>query len=178
VVNFDKVLGQAVAAHEVLFSIHDVRHAPVRGLVPERDAGRIRIGQQVRARFVANPAFTVTGHVARSAGMVGTENRSQAVWIELERETDTPLLHGQLARLTVILGRHPPALAVPRTAVVEDGAVDVVFVRRPDGVFERRPIETGLSDDRFVIVTRGLAEQELVAVSGASRLLTAHASLR
>ena len=55
VVNFEKVLGQAALAHEALFEIHDTTRPLIRGFVSERDAGRVRIGQSLRARLVADP---------------------------------------------------------------------------------------------------------------------------
>jgi RND family efflux transporter MFP subunit len=177
-VNFDKSLGQSVAAHEPLFEIHDATRPPIRALVSERDISRVRIGQAVRVRLVADPTFTGTGRVVRSAGMFGVENRTQAVWVELDRHPDRPLLHGQLATLTVVLDRRPQAIAVPRSAIAYEGSTEFAFVRKPDGSFERRAVETGPSDDRFVTVTRGLAEGEPVAVSGVSELQTAFASLR
>ena len=53
-----------------------------------------------------------------------------------------------------------------------------MFVRKPDGTFERRPVETGLADDRFVTITRGLGAGEPVAVAGVTELMTAFVSLR
>ena len=179
VVDFDKVLGQAVAAHESLFEVRDLSaRAPVRGFVSERDAGRIRNGRVVRVRLVADPDFVGTGRVARSGQTFGADNRTLSVWVELDADPARPLLHGQLAGLTVVLGRRPPALAVPRSAVAAEGAAAFVFVRKPDGTFDRRAVETGPADDRFVTIGGGLAEGEPVAVAGVNELMTAFASLR
>ena len=52
-------------------------------------------------------------------------------------------MHNQLAALTVVAGQRPPALAVPRAAVAAEGTASFVFVRRSDGVFDRRAVETG-----------------------------------
>jgi RND family efflux transporter MFP subunit len=177
VANFDKVLGQAVAPHEPLFQVHDPAGPWVRGFVPERDVGSIRLGQPVRVRLVADPGFVGTGRVVRSGRAFSADPRSVSVWVELG-PPPRPLLHNQLAALAVVVGRRPPALAVPRAAVVTDGAASFVFVRRPDGAFDRRAVETGPADDRFVTITRGLALGEPVAVGGAAELMTAHASLR
>lgn len=177
VVNFDKVLGQAVAAHEPLFEVHDLSAPPVRGFVSERDLGRVTPGRPARVRLVADPGFVGTGRVVRSGRTVGADTRSLAVWVEMEG-ADGPLLHNQLATLTVVLGSRPPALAVPRSAVVSDGAAAFVFVQRPDGGFDRRAVETGPADDRFVTITRGLTAGEPVAVGGAGELMTAYSSLR
>lgn len=178
VVNFDKVLGQAVAAHEPLFEVHDLSALPVRAFVSERDLGRVTPGRPVRVRLVADPGFVGTGRVARSGRTVGADTRSLAVWADLDPLPAARLLHNQLASVTVVLGSRPPALAVPRAAVVADGAAAFVFVRKPDGTFDRRAVETGPADDRFVTVARGLAAGEPVAVGGAAELMTAHASLR
>lgn len=179
VVNFDKVLGQAVAAHEPLFEVHDLSAPPVRGFVSERDLGRVTPGRPARVRLVADPGFVAAGRVVRSGRTVGADTRSLAVWVELDAGPATGrFLHNQLATVTVVLGSRPPAVAVPRPAVVTDGAATFVFVQKPDGAFDRRAVETGPADDRFVTITRGLAAGEPTAVGGAAELTTAYASLR
>ena len=178
VVDFDKVLGQAVAAHESLFEVHDAAHPWVQGFVSERDAARVRVGQPVRVRLVADPGFVGTGRVARSGRTLGKDNHVQSIWVEFDSLPTRPLLHNQLARLTVVLGTRPPALAAPRAAIAVEGASSFVFVRKPDGAFERRTVETGPADDQFVTVIQGLAEGESVAVVGTNDLMTAYASLR
>ena len=178
VVNFDKVLGQAVAAHEPLFEVHDLSALPVRGFVSERDLGRVLPGRPVRVRLIADPRFVGIGRVVRSSRTVGADTRSLAVWVELEAGSAGQLLHNQLATVTVVLGSGPPAVAVPRSAVVTDGSAAFVFVQKPDGAFDRRAVETGPADDRFVTITRGLTVGEPVAVDGTAELMTAFASLR
>ena len=54
----------------------------------------------------------------------------------------------------------------------------VLVVRQKDGSFDRRPVEVGADDDRRVLVTRGLAAGEMVAVAGTAALQTAYASIR
>ncbi|MBX9582979.1 MAG: efflux RND transporter periplasmic adaptor subunit [Gemmataceae bacterium] len=178
VVNFDKVLGQAVAAHEPLFEVHDLTRPWVQGFVPERDTARVRVGQPVRVRLVSDPGFVAAGRVARSGGSFGADSRANTVWVEFDRYPDRPLRHAQMAGLTVVVGTRPPAVAVPKEAVAAEGAAAFVFVRRPDGVFDRRAVETGAADDRFVTVTRGLSAGEPVAVAGVQELMTAYAALR
>lgn len=172
------MLGQAVAAHEPLFEVHDLSAPWVRGFASERDLGKVSLGRPVRVRLVADPAFVGTGRVGRSGRTVGADTRSLAVWVELDGESPAGLLNNQLATVTVVLGSRPAAVAVPKGAVVRDGAAAFVFVRRPDGVFDRRAVDLGPADDRFVAVARGLAAGEPVAVAGAGELMTAHASLR
>ncbi|MFO0852404.1 MAG: efflux RND transporter periplasmic adaptor subunit [Gemmataceae bacterium] len=178
VVTFNKAVGQAVAAQEVLFAVHDRGRPGVMGFVSERDLGRVRIGQAVRVRLVSDPETALTGRVARSGRTVGADSRSLAVWVELDAASRPPLVHGQLSGLTVVTGSHTAAVTVPVGAVAGEPGAEVVFVRRPDGVFDRRAVETGRADDRRVEVVRGLEAGEQVAVTGVAELVTGFASLR
>src|SRR4030095_2097038 len=59
------------------------------------------------------------------------------------------------------------ALLVPREAVLDTGARQLVFVAQDDGHFDPRTVETGLpSTDGMVQVKTGLSEGEQVVTSG------------
>jgi len=181
VVEFDKVLGQVVRADESLFEIHDLAHVWIKGFLTERDFAQARFDggtPQARVRFVFAPNVVVTGTVKRSGNVLGAVDRTLAVWVELDAPSNLVLQHNMLARVSLVLGAGEPALAVPTGALVRQGTRAYVFVRRPDGIFERRAVETGRSDDRYVEITAGLATDEPVAVSGTADLQTAFASLR
>lgn len=178
VVGFDRTLGQAVRADEPLFAVHDLTRPAIQGYVSERDLGRARVGQRVRVRVAGDPAFLADGTVARSGRAFGPDSRTLSVWVELDRPPAQPLRHGQLARITLVLGRPQPTLAVPRSAVVHEGSRAYAFVRRPGGEFERVPVELGRTDDRSVEVTRGLQPGDPVAVRGTAELQTAYAAIK
>jgi cobalt-zinc-cadmium efflux system membrane fusion protein len=175
---FDRVLGQAIKAQEPLFTIHDLSRPVVQGYLSERDIGRTHLGQPSRVRLTADPEFLADGRVVRSGRVFGSDSRTLSVWVELAAPPARPLRTNQLVRLTLTTGRPEATLAVPRQAVIADGSKSYVFVRREDGAFERRAVDLGRSDDRFVEVTRGLGAGEPVAVAGAAELQTAYAGLR
>ena len=178
VVTFDKALGQAVAAQEILFAVHDRGRPWVMGNVTERDVTRVRVGQAVRTRLVSDPSAVLSGRVARSGRTFGADSRSLAVWVELDAGNRPALVHGQLATLSVVTGSRATAVSVPVSAVGGEAGAQFVFVRRPDGVFERRAVELGAADDRRVEILRGLGAGEPVAVAGVAELVTGFASLR
>jgi membrane fusion protein, heavy metal efflux system len=178
VIQFNKVLGQSVKAEEPLFAVHDLSHVWVQGYLFERDVARVRTGQKVRVRLVADPSFLAEGTVVRSGHTFGAEDRTLSVWIELKEAPKQLLPYNLLAHLTVTLGRPRPVLAVPLESLVRDGLRSYLFVRRPDESFERRLVETGRADDRFIEITSGLEAGEAIAVRGAAELQTAYASLR
>ena len=178
VIQLNKVLGQSVKAEEPLFALHDLTHVWVQGYLFERDVVRVRTGQKVRVRLVADPQFLAEGTVVRSGHTFGAEERTLSVWIELKETPKQPLPYNLLARLTITLGRPRPVLAVPLESLVRDGLRSYLFVRQPDETFERRLVKTGLADDCFIEITNGLKAGELIAVRGATQLQTAYASLR
>lgn len=178
IIQLNKVLGQTVKAEETLFAVHDLAHVWVQGYLFERDLVRIRTGQNVRVRLVADPAFLAESVVVRSGHTFGVENRTLSVWVELKDTPKQSLPYNLLARLTVTLGQPRPVLSVPLKALVRDGLRSYLFVRQPDETFERRLVETGRADDRFIEITSGLQAGELIAVRGATELQTAYASVR
>ncbi len=180
VVSFDGVLGQAVKAEGPLFTVHDLSRPLFAGHLSEAESGRVRVGQRVRVRLSADPAFVADGKVARTGRTFGAESRTLAAWVELDAPPARPLRDGQLARLTAVLdeGTARPALAVPLAAVVREGARAFVFVRKGGGSFDRREVGLGRADDLLAEVVSGLAEGEPVAVEGAARLQSAFAVIR
>ena len=181
-VHFDKTLGQAIKADEPLFDIHDLSRVWVQGHLTERQLSQVRLDatnpQLVRVRLAADPTAVATGKVVRSAGVLGAENRTLAIWVELDHSPTTTWQHNMLASITLATGQSNTVLAVPREALAWDGLRAFVFVQRPDGLLERRAIETGRTDDRYVEVKSGLKEKEIIAVSAAADLQTAYAALR
>jgi multidrug efflux pump subunit AcrA (membrane-fusion protein) len=178
VIQFNKVLGQSVKAEEPLFAVHDLTRVWVQGYLFEHDVLRVRTGQKVRVRLAADPQFLAEGTIVRSGHTFGAEDRALSVWIELNEAPKQPLPYNLLARLTVTLGRPRPVLAVPLESLVRDGLRSYLFVRRPDETFERRLVETGRADDRFIEIISGLEGGESIAVRGTAELQTAYASLR
>lgn len=178
VMDFDKVLGHVVEPDESVFEIHDLSQVWVQGFVSERDLPKVKVGQTVRVRFVADATEVVTGTLVRSGRSVGLDDRTLSVWIELSKMPRVPVQHNMLARLTIETGTIPSQLAVPREAIVREGTQAYVFVRKVDGTFERRSVVPGQSDDVAVAILDGLVPDDLVAVGGAQALQTGYAALR
>lgn len=57
--------------------------------------------------------------------------------------------------------------AIPRTAVLEEEGLDVVFVATGDDSFERRVVELGITDGDYAQVRQGLDAGETVVARGA-----------
>ena len=136
------MLGQAIKAEEVLFEIHDLSEPLIQGFVAESDLAHVRPGQKARVRLTADPSFVGEATVVRSGRVFGDEAACCRSGSKLDRPPAAPLLHSQLARLTLVRGRAATGVAVPLAAVVREGTRPFVFVRQKDGTFDRRPVET------------------------------------
>ncbi len=178
VVHFDRVLGQVIRADEPLFEIHDLSQSWVQAFVGERESAQVQVGQKTRIRLVADSDFEAQGTVVRIGPVVGADSRTQAAWIEFQQPPSLRLQHNMLARVILTTARPSPTLAVPNNAIVRDGLRNFVFVQKTDGTFDRRRVEIGRADDRFVEITSGLKIGERIATGGVPQLQTAFAALR
>lgn len=182
VVRIDALVGQVIRPDQPLAEIHDPRHAWIRGHLTEREVGRLHQASEasasVRVRFVSLPDQVFQGTVVRRGTVVDSGDRTLPLWVEIFVPPGIVLQHDMLARVSLPVRSHPPALAVPRSAIVSEGTRTHVFVRRFTGSFQRRPVILGTGDDRLVTVTSGLSPGEMIAVGGVADLQTAFAAVR
>lgn len=178
VVGFDKVIGQFLAEGEMILEVHDPKQARIRGFMTESELTRVKIGQAARIRLAALPDFVGQAVVISSGQGLDSTNRTLSVWLEFNELPTILLQHGMLARINLISETDPATLAVSNEAIVNEADGQFVFVQTADGKFDRRLIETGRSDDRYVEITAGLAAGEIIAAWGVSDLHSAYASLR
>lgn len=178
IVGFDKFLGHVVRPDEPLFEVHDLSDAWVQGFISERDFPSVRLGQQVRMRFVTAPDQIILGTIARSGEAISDDDRTLSVWIDLQGMPDFQLQHNMLARISIETGEMVQDLAVPVQAIVREGMRSYLFVAGTDNTFERRFVETGPSNDLIVAIRDGLQPGEVVAIGGARALQSGYAALK
>jgi RND family efflux transporter MFP subunit len=178
-IHFDVIPGQVVRAEHPLFEIHDMSTVWVRGFVFEKDMSKVRLDQTVRIRLASDPHFLAEAKLVRTNFVLSAAERVLSVWAELDNP-DLRMKDNMLARLTISAGANSPVIAVPVAAVLSEGSEAYVFVKKPDkkDYFDRRPVQLGRRDDRYVEIQRGLSPGEQVAVAGVQELRTAYASIR
>jgi len=179
VVHFDVIPGQVVKAENPLFEIHDMSKVWVRGFVFEKDMPKVRLDQPVRIRLASDPTFVATSKLVRTNYVLSATERVMSVWAELDNP-DRRLKDNMLARLTISAGVNSPVTAVPIAALLNEGTDAYIFVKKPDkkDYFDRRHVEIGRRDDRYVEIKSGLRPGELVAVGGVQELRTAYAAIK
>lgn len=155
--------GADVTLNTPVALIADVSAVIAKADVPERYAGRVRTGQDVRVRIEAFPDRTFQGRVSRVSPVVDPATRSAYMEVLLDNSSGL-LRSGMFANLSIIVTAKADALAVPIEAVT-DGSGPVVFVIK-DGKAVKREVLEGLKTETHVEIMEGLSPGEQVVTFG------------
>lgn len=166
--------GTYVAEGTPLFRIVDVRRLWLVLEVPESAAMGLDAVSGVTFRAGASaPSHTLElGREARLVavgGAVDPARRSVPVVIEFDPGAlRVPV--GLAVRARLHLGAGRQTLAVPAQAVLDEGGSRVVYVMTGGETFERRLVETGVTDGEWVEILAGLDAGSRVVSRGAYRV--------
>lgn len=162
--------GAFVRAGERVFRVAapDRRWLEVR--VPERFASRLRDASGAWFNRDAGGVVILDAdsgsRVVQTSTAIDPATRTASVTIEYP-STQGPDLIGARFAAHVFTAVPEPRLAIPRSAVIDDGGRSVVYVQTGGEMFVRRPVELGLIDGAFVEVLSGVTENERVVSKGA-----------
>jgi cobalt-zinc-cadmium efflux system membrane fusion protein len=161
-------LGAMVDQSTEIMTILDPRLVCVDANIYERDIAKIRKGQEVDVTVPAYPDLVFKGQIQYIGDILNPETRTITVRTEVENE-DFKLKAGMFASLRILLDRQARALTVPQAAVLDDGDLKIVFVKK-GGQFFPREITVGSKMDGFLEVLSGLAEGDEVVTTGSFQL--------
>lgn len=133
--------GEKVSPDNRLLEIVDLRQMEMEAAVPAADIGQVAIGQEVEVRVEGLPA-PLRGTVARINPATASGSRSIPVYVQIDNP-DGRLRAGMFAEAQLTLARKDDALAVPRTAVRNDGGSPYVYAIE-NGRLARRTVVTGM----------------------------------
>jgi RND family efflux transporter MFP subunit len=158
-------VGEDVRGGEALAEVVDPAH--VRVVARSFTAGTgPRAGQDAVVRLP--DGHRIAGRVTR-VPPTAAEDGATVVWIE-GPDLDRSLRPGETVDGTIVLARHPDALAVPRSAVVYDlDERPWVFVDTGQG-YERKVVTLGVIRAETVEVLSGIDGTEPVVTQGAYEL--------
>jgi multidrug efflux pump subunit AcrA (membrane-fusion protein) len=137
--------------------------------VPEADAGRVEVGQEVLVTVASAPGKPFRGVVKRVGASVKQQSRALPVEAEVPND-DGRLKPGFFARAEILLsGGDAPALLVPRAAIGSTGTASRVFVRAGTRVVERL-VTAGREVDGLVEVRGAVTAADEVATDAVDKL--------
>jgi cobalt-zinc-cadmium efflux system membrane fusion protein len=156
--------GQSVNALENLSRILDNRVVLIRGYINPDDARMVSEGDRVIISRREDQAFIMEATV--SSVNPGMDESSLSVVANIYVETvDGWPKPGENVRLTILTPPKDEILMIPFNALTYDGNDAVVFVRKDEGIYEKRIITVAETGEDNLFVSAGLKKGEEVAVT-------------
>lgn len=171
--------GEFVDATTKLYTLEDLSRVWIVASVFEEQIRAVRTGQTGRIRLDAFPGRTFEARVALVGYEVDPESRALGVRLELEnpRLEDWPeafpLRPGMFGSVDLVTETIAAPVVLPEDAIVHGTEGEFVFVKRPDGAFERRAVVLGPPSGAVVEVRSGVEPGEPVVVAGTFHLESA-----
>src|SRR5437867_312652 len=169
--------GNVIKANDVdLVTINQIHPIYVTFSVPETNLSLIK--QHMAAGDIAVAASLQGADAVDERGTLSfVENAvdSATGTIRLKAIFDnaaTRLWPGQFVRVVVRLKASADSIVVPTTAVQTGQDGKFVFVVKPDMIVDARPVLTGRTIEREVVIEKGLSEGDIVVTSGQLRLVS------
>ncbi|MCB1020057.1 MAG: efflux RND transporter periplasmic adaptor subunit [Acidobacteria bacterium] len=141
------------------------------GNVPERNVGKLRVGNEAEVRVDALPDQVFRGRISRIAPVLDAATRSALIEIDIPNPGRT-LKAEMFARINLDLGTMREATLIPRDGLVYRGTQPGVYILEGEDqdrpVF--RPIETGMTREDEVEVLANLDPGTKIVGRGATML--------
>lgn len=171
----DAVVGQPVSSAQVLGSIADLSQVWFLGRVFEKDLGRIRVGARADVVLNAYPREHFSGSIAYLGQQVDPIARTVTARVPLDNRGGLLRvgLFGNAQIATGELGKKPPTLLVPDSAITDLAGNPTVFVRQADGDFDAHSVVVGDTAAGQTEILSGLRDGELVVSDGVFTLKSA-----
>jgi HlyD family secretion protein len=169
-------LGGMCMYQQPVFQIPDLDDMQVKVKIHESKVKKIKPGQKATIRVEAIPGLVLHGTVEKVATMADSEGSWRGGGAK-EFETilsidklpkGIGLKPGFSAEVSIEVNHLPNVLSVPVQAVAQQGGKHYAYVVSASGV-ERRPVEVGENNEKYVEVREGLAEGEAVCLDARAR---------
>ena len=161
-------IGNVVTNNQAVFSVADFDPLLARIRVPEKEIGRIAVGQVARVSVETEEEQTFKGRVKMISPVVDPESGTIKVTVEIPVEKSI-LRPGMFASVHIITETRSSAIVIPKKALVLEGEGNQVFVferGEGGGKAQRRRVEIGFSDSDRLEIVSGLNDGDLVITVG------------
>ncbi|HWI18555.1 MAG TPA: efflux RND transporter periplasmic adaptor subunit [Vicinamibacterales bacterium] len=156
--------GQYIGPESSTFKIADLSTIWVIGQIFEYESALVKLGSDAEIQFPYQQSTrTLRGKITYIYPEVDPQTRRVRVRIEFRNAGLEFKPESYVTVLIRVIGGEQ--LALPREAVLDNGARRYAIVARPNGYFEPREIEVGQPVDDFFPLVTGLAEGEPVVTS-------------
>ena len=151
-----------------LIELPDLAEMRAEVKINEVDISKVLPGQKVEIRPDAYSVSIYGGKVESVANLAQNKDyRSKIkifpVQIRIEGQSRT-ILPGLTVSCKIIVSEIPDVMYIPLESLFKDQGLDYVYLKSGSG-FKRRDIKTGAINTDYAIVTEGLSENDMIALS-------------
>lgn len=157
-------VGELVGSTSIAMSVIDLSSVIVDINVTEDMINKIKLGDKVEVIIKASGEGQLTGEITNISPATDPKTQSYPVRIKIDNSSGT-LKGGMFAEIIIVLDKTSDTLAIPISAVIDEGGKKHVYILKGD-IAEKREVSTGLFDDELIVITKGLSEKEAVIVKG------------
>lgn len=157
--------GQTVTASDDIIVISD--RLIVKAQVDETDIGRVVEGQAAYITLDSHPEILVKGSATHIYYESTTVSNVTVYYVVITPDTvPAEFRSGMSASIEIVEKEKQGILMVPREAIITEGSQKYVMIKKEEKVPpEKRPVTTGLADDKNVEVTGGVGSGDVILVS-------------
>ncbi len=152
-----------------LFTLADLSQVWLFGDIFEKDIGDVKKEQQASVTIDSLPDDKFPAKIIWVGDSISATTRTLPVRANVNN-ANLLLKPGMFARMKVSVGK-VPVLLIPRSAALQKGDKELVFVETGPNKFEEREIQVGAQDDNGIEVVSGLKLGDHVAAKGGIELL-------
>src|SRR6202162_4604528 len=153
--------GQYVNAGEILFTITDLSTISVRPDVYQPDLPSVRTGQSVEITSDSLPGTTLHGRVGFLDTSINPQTRTASARIQVPNPS-MRLRPGMFVQVKFAVPAGRGRRAIPRSAVLDTGMRQIVYVAKSNGEFEGRQVQLGTPGNDYYPVLAGLKDRKSV----------------
>lgn len=158
--------GQYLQPGDQIVSLQDLSVMRMRFLIGQKDFAKIKLGQDIDARFDAYPGEVFKGRITAIEPSVKFQSGIIPIQAEIPN-SDLRLLPGMYASLDVLLPDRGKRIVVPQSAVTFNLYGESVFVIDEQSMtVQRATVVTGPRRGNIVAVDSGLEPGQKVVVAG------------
>ena len=162
--------GQYLHPGDLIASLQDLSVMRMRFLVGQKDFAKIKLGQDIDARFDAYPSEVFKGRITAIEPSVKYTSGIIPIQAEIPN-SDMKLLPGMYASLDVLLPEHNKRVVVPQSAVTFNLYGESAYVIDQQSMtVQPVTVHTGARRDNIVVIESGLKAGDMVVVAGQLKL--------
>ncbi|MGD2245613.1 MAG: efflux RND transporter periplasmic adaptor subunit [Candidatus Aminicenantes bacterium] len=164
IIENNAVLGAMIDQETEILNIMDPTLLVIDAEIYEKDISQIRIAQDVEVAVPAYPGETFKGKISYISDVLKEETRTITVRTELENKSQK-LKPGMFADIKIFLNHQSEALVLPEEAILDEKDEKMIFIKT-DRKYYPQIVETGIKEDGYVEILRGIQEGDEVVTKG------------